>query len=175
MLITITISTLIMVAQAPAAAQPTDKATDIAYLVVAAQPLKDEPSATAKTIAMVPAMEIVPVVRAETGWLRVLFSAGTKAGWIAAKKDDILPDDILTSLMRQIGMRDETWPAAVKADILRKRPRVGFTEKQVEAALGEPVSRLSEETASGAVEVWGYTDRVVTFLKGRATKITTVK
>jgi hypothetical protein len=63
----------------------------------------------------------------------------------------------------------------VKAAILRKRVRIGFTPEQVKAALKDPLRRDTEETAAGVTEVWTYVGQTITFKANRVTAIRSSK
>lgn len=50
----------------------------------------------------------------------------------------------------------EKWPIEVKQAVLDGRVEKGMTPKQVEVAVGEPVSKEIRATRNGTQEVWTY-------------------
>jgi hypothetical protein len=103
-----------------------------------------------------------------------------RCGWLETKsqiKEDsnVLGSDLLWILSTSVGLNKKPWPVAIKADILRRRPRVGFTPEQVLLALGPPLSKFERETSAGAVEVWSYPTGSVILADGKVLQIDTVK
>lgn len=156
-----------------------DKAPDdAAYLVSKPGVLREKPEATSTVIAKVAALDIGLIERVTTGWLLITLGRGEDAppvtGWIQGSPDDILPEKLLDVLLRKVRM-NKAWPIHVKLDILRQRPRIGFTKEQVIATLDEPNSKTSEETAAGVTELWTYVNAVHTFKGDKLSKIQKVQ
>jgi hypothetical protein len=165
--------------QKAAAAQERADKPIVAYLVDTVSTLRETPAATGKVVGTVTPLAVVTLEDAQTGWVQVSVGQGQGKppliGWLQGSRENILTADYLDSMMRLVRTEREPWPTAVKADVMRQRPRIGFTKEQVTAALGVPVSRVTEETATGVTEVWVYPGRSVVFKGDRVATIKKVE
>lgn len=158
-----------------------DTPTDVTYVFSATTPLLAKPSLDAQRITTTKIDSIAMVLCVIDGWARVWLVDEGKApdaqrtGWFksspANPQENLLPESWFKAVLRKNDLAATAWPPATKSAVLRKRVRVGFTPQQVKAALDDPLSLDTEETAAGVTEVWTYVDQVITFRAKRVTAI----
>lgn len=150
-----------------------------AYLIAEVSTLRAAPDETAKALGTLKPVDVVQLLRVYPDWVFVSrFNGHGKPpleGWVKGSPENLLMGNHADLVFRLLSMQSDKWPDRVIADVLRRKPRIGFTFEQVETAIGKPLAKSSEETASGLTETWVYADRIVAFAKGAVTKITTLK
>lgn len=148
--------------------QPPDEPVGV-FVVSKPTAARDAPSLTAKVVANYASEEILSVWGARPGWIAVTkgFFDANKVGtaWIPCTKAEfeanLIQDDALEAMVRQNALKNKPWAPAIKHSVLRKRVSVGFTKEQVLAAVGEPIVKETQETASGKTEVWMYSGQSI--------------
>lgn len=163
------LATLALALQVAQASAP--PSADGAYLIDSVTIVRVAPQQSAPVIATLKPLDVVMLYEKQSGWVHVSIpqrgGETPSHGWVKASSDNILKDTFLNSVRRLVKIRGSTWPIAVKSDVLRQRPRLGFTREQVSAALNEPLSQSSEESAAGIREIWLYPGLALTFKAGR--------
>lgn len=165
--------------QAAPAAPISREPVDTAYLVDTITTVRASAEPTARVVATVKPIDVLMLYEAKPGWLLVSVGQGEGKeplyGWVKGPADNLLHDTFFNSIRRLVTIQRQGWPLSVQADILRQRPRIGFTKAQVAAALEEPISKTSEETAAGTTEVWVYPAHVITFKAGKVVTVRKVE
>ncbi len=133
-------------------------------------------------------LELAAILEIKPGWARIAggfengdpIRANTKFnGWIKGGSETtafLIPKSMFDAA-ELISTLDEkkAWTVADKHLILRGVPRVGFSIEQLDMAMGPPTSTLTEETATGVVEIRSYPGKTVTIARGKVTRILTTK
>lgn len=158
----------------------TEAPPEAAYMVTVPESMRAQPTATAPIVGRVVPLEIVRMTRVTTGWIEIALFQGenkpNKVGWIKGSRDNMLPEVLadVSFRLNLLTIQHKDWPDAVLANVIKHRPRMGFTTDQVTAALGDPIGKTSEETARGTTEVWTYLTAVYTFTAGKVSKVTKI-
>jgi hypothetical protein len=134
----------------------------------------------AKQINSYKALAVVSVLQGTKGYALVKpFTKDSTANiesWIPVDPDYLIPDGCFDGVLRRVRTDDHpTWSQATKRDIIAKRIKIGFSQAQTQMALGDPVKKSSEETASGITEVWLYGSQTVTFKNSKILSIRRVE
>jgi hypothetical protein len=154
---------------------------DTAYLIDSLATVRATPEVTGKVVTTVKPLEIVMLYEAQPGWVFISVGQGKGKdplyGWVKGDEHNILKAKFFDSILRLVKIRDQGWPLSVQADVVRQRPRVGFSKAQVLAALDEPATKSSEETSTGTTELWLYPaqGQSLTFKAGKVTAIRKVE
>ena len=158
----------------PQAGHEGHKPTDMSFVAFAVTDVRDGPKASAKVVRRLQPFEVVMAYDAVPGWVHVDLLADTdpSSGWVrASTMDDVISASWLDLRLKVQTLTAKAWPFAAKRDILRQRPRVGFSKQQVELAIGIPVSIRTTETKAGERARWVYRHRVVTFAGDRVVEV----
>jgi hypothetical protein len=168
--------------------KPRNPDVTIMYLIAEPTALRAEYRPTSKVVEQMQPLRTLRILKtADDKWVQLGWrdpgsgaDGPLRCGWLETRtplKDDpnVLGSDLLKILSIGLELDKKTWPIAVKADILRGRPRVGFTFEQVQLAVGRPISVFERETPSGTMEVWSYPTRSVVFAGGKVLQIDTVR
>jgi hypothetical protein len=125
--------------------------TSILYLVAEPAVLREEYSPTAKVVGRLQPITTPSLLKWTDNWVQLgwrdegpSLDGPVRCGWLETKttiKEDpnVLGSDLLRIVSTKLELDKKPWPLATKADILRRRPRVGFTFEQVKLAIGPPV------------------------------------
>jgi hypothetical protein len=165
--------------------RPLKEEITILYLISEPAKLRATDSPTARVVEEMQPIRTIRLLKWTEGWVQLGWREGApdaplRCGWLPTEgpiKDNpnVLGSDLLRISRTQVDLQQRSWPLAVKADILRGRPRVGFTAEQVIMAIGQPSSKFERESSTGTVEVWSYSGRAVVFANGKVLQIDTVR
>jgi len=142
-------------------------------------PIYGEPVNTGKPIGTLGAAVLASLYQVQAGWARISSftdeSERKTIGWVKATPENLVSRDRLQAIGAWLKTQETTWPAATKSAVIRGDIKIGFTIEQLDAAAGAPISTVTEETASGTLEVRVYPGKSVSIVGGRVTRIVTTK
>jgi hypothetical protein len=160
---------------------------NVSFVADKALPIYEAMDTKSKVIRPLAPLEIAAILEIQPGWAKV--AGGLKnprpgqrntrfEGWVEggpATATYLIAKDMTDtgSLLGTLG--EKTWSIADKHAILRGVPRVGFSVEQLDLAMGEPASSLTEETPAGVIEVRSYGKTTVTISKSKVTRVLTAK
>lgn len=150
--------------------------SNVVFTTAVAMTMRSGPDAKAKVVGTMPAGSLATVLDIQPGWAKVDEVGGAdRRGWVAATSANLAARGLLEAIGIHLKLEETTWPAATRAAILKGDVKIGFTTAQVLLALGEPTTKVTEETAKGIVTVWQYRSTTLVIVGGRVQSIRKVE
>lgn len=147
---------------------------DRAYIPDAKVALRALPATTSDARAHAEPFDVLKIRKTLGDWMCVQTLKGD-AGWIQPTAAGTTSLSTFAAQARRIQLVDKKWPRTVMLDIARGRVRLGFSEEQALIAAGDPIRRVTEETAKGVTVVLQYSDKTITLVGGRVSAVRSVQ